>query len=78
MLADSEVEEPLRAIAALGVKLALDDFGTGYSSLNYLRRYPGTYRQSWTAASWMKSHRTIPRVHWSNPSSPWRIRLENA
>jgi EAL domain-containing protein (putative c-di-GMP-specific phosphodiesterase class I) len=40
VLADSEVEEPLRAIAALGVKLALDDFGTGYSSLNYLRRYP--------------------------------------
>jgi EAL domain-containing protein (putative c-di-GMP-specific phosphodiesterase class I) len=40
VLADTEVEEPLRAIAALGVKLALDDFGTGYSSLNYLRRYP--------------------------------------
>jgi diguanylate cyclase (GGDEF)-like protein len=40
VLADSEVEERLRAIAALGVKLALDDFGTGYSSLNYLRRYP--------------------------------------
>ncbi|HEV7609100.1 MAG TPA: EAL domain-containing protein [Steroidobacteraceae bacterium] len=39
-LADGEVEEPLRAISALGVKLALDDFGTGYSSLNYLRRYP--------------------------------------
>jgi len=39
-LADAEVEEPLRAIAALGVRLALDDFGTGYSSLNYLRRYP--------------------------------------
>jgi EAL domain-containing protein (putative c-di-GMP-specific phosphodiesterase class I) len=39
-LADGEVEEPLRAIAALGVRLALDDFGTGYSSLNYLRRYP--------------------------------------
>jgi len=39
-LSDLEVEEPLRAIAALGVKLALDDFGTGYSSLNYLRRYP--------------------------------------
>ena len=39
-LADAEVEEPLRAISALGVKLALDDFGTGYSSLNYLRRYP--------------------------------------
>jgi diguanylate cyclase (GGDEF)-like protein len=39
-LADSEVDEPLRAIAALGVKVALDDFGTGYSSLNYLRRYP--------------------------------------
>jgi diguanylate cyclase (GGDEF)-like protein len=40
VLADAEVEEPLRAVAALGVKLALDDFGTGYSSLNYLRRYP--------------------------------------
>jgi diguanylate cyclase (GGDEF)-like protein len=40
VLADTEVEEPLRAIASLGVKLALDDFGTGYSSLNYLRRYP--------------------------------------
>ena len=40
VLADSEVEEPLSAIAAMGVKLALDDFGTGYSSLNYLRRYP--------------------------------------
>lgn len=40
VLADSEVEEPLRALAALGVQLALDDFGTGYSSLNYLRRYP--------------------------------------
>jgi len=39
-LSDLEVEEPLRAIASLGVKLALDDFGTGYSSLNYLRRYP--------------------------------------
>jgi diguanylate cyclase (GGDEF)-like protein len=40
VLADAEVDEPLRAITALGVKLALDDFGTGYSSLNYLRRYP--------------------------------------
>jgi diguanylate cyclase (GGDEF)-like protein len=40
VLADAEVEEPLRAVASLGVKLALDDFGTGYSSLNYLRRYP--------------------------------------
>jgi diguanylate cyclase (GGDEF)-like protein len=40
VLADTDVEEPLRAIASLGVKLALDDFGTGYSSLNYLRRYP--------------------------------------
>ncbi len=40
VLADAEVEDPLRALAALGVKLALDDFGTGYSSLNYLRRYP--------------------------------------
>jgi diguanylate cyclase (GGDEF)-like protein len=40
VLADGEVEQPLAAIAALGVRLALDDFGTGYSSLNYLRRYP--------------------------------------
>src|SRR5688572_8951910 len=40
VLADAEVEEPLRALSVLGVKLALDDFGTGYSSLNYLRRYP--------------------------------------
>src|SRR3954470_3778518 len=39
-LADSEVEEPLNALARLGVRLALDDFGTGYSSLNHLRRYP--------------------------------------
>ena len=40
VLADAEVEEPLRALSAIGVRLALDDFGTGYSSLNYLRRYP--------------------------------------
>jgi EAL domain-containing protein (putative c-di-GMP-specific phosphodiesterase class I) len=39
-LSDAEVEEPLRALATLGVKLALDDFGTGYSSLKHLRRYP--------------------------------------
>ena len=40
VLADSEVAEPLDAIAALGIRLALDDFGTGSSSLNYLRRFP--------------------------------------
>jgi diguanylate cyclase (GGDEF)-like protein len=40
VLADVDAEGPLRAIAALGVRLALDDFGTGYSSLTYLRRYP--------------------------------------
>jgi diguanylate cyclase (GGDEF)-like protein len=40
VLAHAEVEDPLRALSNLGVKLALDDFGTGYSSLNYLRRYP--------------------------------------
>jgi diguanylate cyclase (GGDEF)-like protein len=39
-LADAEVEEPLRAVAALGVRLALDDFGTGYASLKHLRRFP--------------------------------------
>ena len=40
MLADAEVEEPLRALSSLGVKLALDDFGTGYSSLSHLKDLP--------------------------------------
>ncbi len=36
----SAVEQVLRDLAALGVRLALDDFGTGYSSLSYLRTFP--------------------------------------
>jgi diguanylate cyclase (GGDEF)-like protein len=34
------VEDQLRRIKELGVRLAVDDFGTGYSSFGYLRRYP--------------------------------------
>ena len=34
------VQERLRALKALGVRLAIDDFGTGYSSLAYLRTFP--------------------------------------
>ncbi|MEW5757353.1 MAG: EAL domain-containing protein [Pseudomonadota bacterium] len=36
----AEVDETLRQLRKLGVKLAIDDFGTGYSSLGYLRRFP--------------------------------------
>ncbi|HEX8518314.1 MAG TPA: EAL domain-containing protein, partial [Pseudonocardia sp.] len=32
--------DPLRALAAMGVRIAIDDFGTGYSNLAYLRRLP--------------------------------------
>jgi diguanylate cyclase (GGDEF)-like protein/PAS domain S-box-containing protein len=34
------VQQRLRALKALGVRLAIDDFGTGYSSLAYLRTFP--------------------------------------
>ncbi len=41
MLREPEaIEEALRALGALGVRLALDDFGTGYSSLSYLPHLP--------------------------------------
>lgn len=33
----SEIENQIKALQALGVQLALDDFGTGYSSLAYLQ-----------------------------------------
>jgi EAL domain-containing protein (putative c-di-GMP-specific phosphodiesterase class I) len=35
-----EVNDRLRKLKALGVRIAVDDFGTGYSSLVYLRRFP--------------------------------------
>jgi PAS domain S-box-containing protein len=37
---DDQVQQSLRALKALGVKLALDDFGTGYSSLACLHLLP--------------------------------------
>jgi diguanylate cyclase (GGDEF)-like protein len=35
-----EVEQKLKTLSGMGVKLALDDFGTGYSSLSYLQKFP--------------------------------------
>jgi diguanylate cyclase (GGDEF)-like protein/PAS domain S-box-containing protein len=35
-----EMDELLREIKMLGVRISIDDFGTGYSSLAYLRRLP--------------------------------------
>jgi diguanylate cyclase (GGDEF)-like protein len=35
---DEQVNEQLRALDALGIKLLVDDFGTGYSSLSQLQR----------------------------------------
>jgi EAL domain-containing protein (putative c-di-GMP-specific phosphodiesterase class I) len=36
----AEVENMLKELADLGVRIAIDDFGTGYSSLAYLKRFP--------------------------------------
>ncbi len=37
---DDHVDEMIRSLKNIGLKLALDDFGTGYSSLSYLQRVP--------------------------------------
>jgi diguanylate cyclase (GGDEF)-like protein len=37
---DCSIDEVLKKLRALGVRIALDDFGTGYSSLHYLGRLP--------------------------------------
>jgi diguanylate cyclase (GGDEF)-like protein/PAS domain S-box-containing protein len=34
------IDDALKALSGLGVRLTMDDFGTGYSSLSYLRSYP--------------------------------------
>ena len=37
---NKHINDALKRISDLGIKLAMDDFGTGYSSLSYLRQYP--------------------------------------
>ena len=37
---ETEANETLHRLKALGVRLAIDDFGTGYSSLAYLKLFP--------------------------------------
>lgn len=35
----NQIDEDLKKLESLGVKLSVDDFGTGYSSLSYLQKY---------------------------------------
>ena len=39
MSANDDVDQALRALKHLGIRLAIDDFGTGYSSLAYLKQF---------------------------------------
>lgn len=40
MVDTDKVQDVLKALKDLGLRLSIDDFGTGFSSLAYLRRYP--------------------------------------
>ncbi|MBF0471788.1 MAG: EAL domain-containing protein [Gammaproteobacteria bacterium] len=40
MKSTSVVQENIRQLTAMGIKLSIDDFGTGYSSISYLRQIP--------------------------------------
>jgi diguanylate cyclase (GGDEF)-like protein/PAS domain S-box-containing protein len=37
---DEQMQDDLKELKLIGVRLAIDDFGTGYSSLSYLRELP--------------------------------------
>jgi diguanylate cyclase (GGDEF)-like protein/PAS domain S-box-containing protein len=39
MSGESYINDALRELNKLGIKLSMDDFGTGYSSISYLRQY---------------------------------------
>ncbi len=39
MIGQSYIDDALKSLNELGIKLSMDDFGTGYSSLSYLRQY---------------------------------------
>jgi diguanylate cyclase (GGDEF)-like protein len=39
MTGESYINDALRELNKLGIKLSMDDFGTGYSSISYLRQY---------------------------------------
>jgi len=39
MIGQSYIDDALKSLKNLGIKLSMDDFGTGYSSLSYLRQY---------------------------------------